>query len=305
MSPLNSINIAIVGSGKGALVDVTYKAMEELSIESKCHVTTIEKNQSACIFLQSRNAKNWHSSVEILNIDMRDWAPRESYNLIISELLGSFGCNELSPECLKPLEKFLDRSHGTFIPQSYTSHIAPVFTPHIYKTLKDRMDARDFEKQYVVKLSESSLCSTKINDIWSFEHPSPHQKLKKNIISTFKIRYKTVIHGIAGFFTTKLYNDIELSIIPDSHTPDLISWFPFFFPLESPLYVTDDTELEISLSRESKNGKVWYTWGLETFMYLVGPGSDSNELQVRVRTGVTKIHNHNGYAFHMDENQEA
>jgi len=43
----------------------------------------------------------------------------------MSELLGSFGDNELSPECLIPTEKYL-RPGGIFIPWSYTNHILPL-----------------------------------------------------------------------------------------------------------------------------------------------------------------------------------
>lgn len=304
LSHLNNINIAIVGAGKGGLVDAAFDAVTKLGINSKVNITAIEKNNSAVIYLSKRNFDNWNQSVDILNVDMRDWSPKESYNIIISELLGSMGCNELSPECLYPLEKYLDKVHGCFIPESYTSFIAPTFTPKLYNTLKSEGNEIAFHKQYVVKQLESCLCSTKINDIWTFNHPSSNilKTHKKRTISTFKIRHKTVIHGISGFFTAKLYKDIEISMRPDNHTPDLISWFPLFFPLEQPLYVTDDTELEILMVRESSNGKVWYEWSIETFMYLVVPGENSNEFQMRVRTGVTKLHNHRGKGFSMDLN---
>lgn len=38
---------------------------------------------------------------------MRDWNPPEKADIIVSELLGSFGDNELSPECLDNVMKFL------------------------------------------------------------------------------------------------------------------------------------------------------------------------------------------------------
>lgn len=296
----SKINIAVVGAGKGGLVDVTFKLIQELNIKSKCKLTIIEKNSNACIYLNSKNLEDWKNSTEILNIDMRKWNPEEKYHLVISELLGSFGCNELAPECLKHLEKYLD-PNGTFIPQSYSSFISPIFAPKLYERLKHNNDNKSFEKQYVVKLLEYCSCSSKVNEVWKFDHPSINDNFNRNTISVFKIKSKTMIHGFAGYFTAKLYDDIVISIKPDNHTNDLISWFPIFFPIESPLYVTDDTELEISISREKKDGRVWYSWSLETFIYLLIPGSNSNEVQVRVRTGITKIHNHNGEAFHIDE----
>jgi type II protein arginine methyltransferase len=43
----------------------------------------------------------------------------------MSELLGSFGDNELSPECLNPTSKFL-KEGGIFVPYSYTNYVMPL-----------------------------------------------------------------------------------------------------------------------------------------------------------------------------------
>lgn len=38
---------------------------------------------------------------------MRDWKASIKADIVISELLGSFGCNELSPECLYAVQNIL------------------------------------------------------------------------------------------------------------------------------------------------------------------------------------------------------
>ena len=43
----------------------------------------------------------------VVSCDMRDWKSPEKADILISELLGSFGDNELSPECLDGAQKFL------------------------------------------------------------------------------------------------------------------------------------------------------------------------------------------------------
>lgn len=303
LSNLSKINIAIVGAGKGGLVESASNAIDKLQLASKCELVVIEKNTCAIMYLEQRNQKDWGSRVEILHMDMRDWAPKVRYNLIISELLGSFGCNELSPECLAPLEKHLDPQNGVFIPQEYTSHIAPVFTPNLHHALESKRDPTVFHRQYVVKLKEFAFCSNKVNELWSFRHPDAVPRFKKTAITTFKIRNKTVVHGLAGYFTARLYKDICLSIKPDTHTVDLISWFPLFFPLEQAMYLTDDTELEVSMERQCSQGSVWYSWSLESFIFLVVPGKHSDDVQVRVRTNVSKIHNHGGCGFVVETNR--
>mmetsp|Transcript_42543 Transcript_42543/g.65254 ORF Transcript_42543/g.65254 Transcript_42543/m.65254 type:complete len:82 (-) Transcript_42543:527-772(-) len=46
-------------------------------------------------------------------------------DILMSELLGSFGDNELSPECLIPTEKYL-KPGGIYLPWSYTNQVLPI-----------------------------------------------------------------------------------------------------------------------------------------------------------------------------------
>lgn len=52
----------------------------------------------------------------------------------MSELLGSFGDNELSPECLIPTEKFLKKG-GIYLPYSYTNYILPISSQIIWNEI--------------------------------------------------------------------------------------------------------------------------------------------------------------------------
>ena len=56
--------------------------------------------------------------------DMRAWEAPVKADVLVSELLGSFGDNELSPECLDGAQRFL-KEGGISIPQSYRSYLAP------------------------------------------------------------------------------------------------------------------------------------------------------------------------------------
>lgn len=49
----------------------------------------------------------WGDQVTVVSSDMREWNPPEKADILVSELLGSFGDNELSPECLDGAQKFL------------------------------------------------------------------------------------------------------------------------------------------------------------------------------------------------------
>jgi protein arginine N-methyltransferase 5 len=65
-----------------------------------------------CHSLEERKALEWHDSVEIHHGDMRSLPIPEQADILISELLGSFGDNELSPECLDGAMRFLKRARS-------------------------------------------------------------------------------------------------------------------------------------------------------------------------------------------------
>ena len=45
----------------------------------------------------------------MVSCDMREWNSPENADIVVSELLGSFGDNELSPECLDGIQRFVKR----------------------------------------------------------------------------------------------------------------------------------------------------------------------------------------------------
>ena len=59
--------------------------------------------------LEERKALEWRDAVQIVSGDMRKVHVPEPADIIVSELLGSFGDNELSPECLDGAMRFLKR----------------------------------------------------------------------------------------------------------------------------------------------------------------------------------------------------
>jgi type II protein arginine methyltransferase len=66
-----------------------------------------------------------------------------------------------------------------------------------------------------------------------------------------------IVHGFAGYFTADLYKRVTLSTVPESHTPDMHSWFPIFFPLQTPVRIEADQTLTFALWRIVRGSKVW------------------------------------------------
>lgn len=59
----------------------------------------------------------------VVSCDMREWVAPEKADIIVSELLGSFGDNELSPECLDGAQNFLKGRWGRRRSHSNCSHL--------------------------------------------------------------------------------------------------------------------------------------------------------------------------------------
>lgn len=213
------MTILIAGAGRGPLVDRTVHLLEQFKVLDRFKVIALEKNPQACLYLQKRNFDLWSNRVEIVLEDMRKWKDESvKVDLCISELLGSFGCNELSPECLLAIEEFHSKPSTIFIPKSYTSYIAPIASPLLHQ--KVRGSSKDQESPWVMHNLPYCILSSKINEVWSFQHPIDRKQqrgdlLSRNAGTEFKIKYRGEIHGLIGFFSAELYSDITLSTVPD------------------------------------------------------------------------------------------
>ena len=91
--------VMVLGAGRGPLVRAALKASETSG--RKVKVIAVEKNTNAVVTLQDQKDEQWGDKVEVVSGDMREWKNNKlKADIIVSELLGSFGDNELSPECL-------------------------------------------------------------------------------------------------------------------------------------------------------------------------------------------------------------
>lgn len=83
-------------------------------------------------------------------------------DILVSELLGSFGDNELSPECLDGVTHLLNPVHGISIPASYSAHLTPISAPKLHADIAAQSAANPAapETPYVVMLHAIDYLST-------------------------------------------------------------------------------------------------------------------------------------------------
>jgi len=142
----------VVGAGRGPLVRASLRAA--LLADRKVRVYAVEKNPNAVITLRNAQLSEWGSQVTVVSSDMRLWKAPEKADILVSELLGSFGDNELSPECLDGAQAFL-KPDGISIPCDSTSYISPISSSKLWSDVKafDKyQEQKQFETSYVVKM---------------------------------------------------------------------------------------------------------------------------------------------------------
>ncbi|KAI3470085.1 hypothetical protein Pfo_026748 [Paulownia fortunei] len=273
--------LMVVGAGRGPLVRASLQAAEET--ERKLKIYAVEKNPNAVVTLHSLvKLEGWEDIVTIVSSDMRNWDAPEKADILVSELLGSFGDNELSPECLDGAQRFL-KEDGISIPSSYTSFIQPMTACKLYNDIKLHKDLVHFEIAYLVKLHHMArLAHTQL--VFTFTHPeystkTSNQRYKKLCFDIPSDTGSALIHGFAGYFDATLYKDVHLGIEPSTNTPNILAsmiftniffiydcflitynWFPIFFPLRTPVCVQPGTPLEVHFWRYCGSTKVWYEW---------------------------------------------
>lgn len=348
-----SVVIAVVGAGRGPLVTRALNASKNSGVPVR--VYAVEKNPNAYVVLQRHNEEDWDRRVTIVKTDMRAWkGPSQpdgtfgTVDILVSELLGSFADNELSPECLDGVQHVLNPTHGISIPASYTAHFTPISTPRIWADIYSRSLSNDpsaFETPWVVmfqqidflstspdasssqSLSQTQFSNTKLSHLdltapllepnvqtaWEFAHPIAPSILAQSSLRrggsavgggggftggdganehnarfcklAFPVTDQGVCHGLGGYFETVLYEGVELSTNPvtmEAKSKDMISWFPIFFPLKTPIQLPAKSVVEISMWRQTDDRKVWYEWLVEAFVSVPGHG--------RVRIAVSELH---------------
>lgn len=130
---------------------------------------------------------------------MRCWEAPEKADILVSELLGSFGDNELSPECLDGAQRFL-KQDGISIPSAYTSFIQPVMTSKLYDDVNSHKDLLHFETAYVVKLHSVARLAPS-QRVFTFIHPEystkkSNQRYKKLHFEIPSDTGSALVHGL-------------------------------------------------------------------------------------------------------------
>jgi type II protein arginine methyltransferase len=259
----SSLHIAVVGAGRGGLVDSTLRAIRSIShTDTNTYIiSVVEKNRNAVRTLQYRRRDDplWNDplipvTISVISSDMRGWNPAMPVDILVSELLGSLGDNEASPECI---DSVIQHVRGVSIPSSYFSSLEPVTAHRAWLNIRERQKLQCPLVVYLHNVFRP--CNPQ--KLFEFRHvPGEIRPRDKSQVLSWKPDVDVTIHGFAGYFESCLYSDVIMSIHPPSQTQNMVSWFPGFLPLTTPVHVCAGQILELLVERHSSSDKMWIEW---------------------------------------------
>jgi protein arginine N-methyltransferase 5 len=192
------LTLFVIGAGRGPLVTCALHAHRESHISRPIRIVAVEKNPSAICYLQSKAAHDalWQQhDVAVICCDLRDLTLEQcqsddststtcTADIVVSELLGSFGDNELSPECLDAFYQTpVCRADTICIPGRYTSFLSPASSVKLHQQVMEQaLYPNEFqmgmlgrtvamETPYVVRPHACSQTHRE-RECWSFGHPT-------------------------------------------------------------------------------------------------------------------------------------
>lgn len=195
---------------------------------------------------------------------MRNLVTEDKADIMVSELLGSFGDNELSPECLDGAQVHL-KPDGIMIPNRSTSYLSPVMAPKLLyvetELLKKLVYAKIPIDAHITYLRNVYHIADP-QSVFTFVHPNREEVIDYNrsIQLEFDVKIDCVMTGFAGYFDTVLFKNIKLSIHRLAHTTGLISWHPMYFSLDEPQQLRAGDKICVDFRRCVSPNSVWYEW---------------------------------------------
>ncbi|GAU15167.1 hypothetical protein TSUD_09050, partial [Trifolium subterraneum] len=115
------------------------------------------------------NKEDWKDIVTLVQTDVRYWNAPEKADILVSELLGSFGDNQLAPECLDGAQRFL-KEDGISIPSSYTSFLQPVKNANLYNNVKGGDNILRLETTFNTRMYNVARLAP-CQPLFTFTHP--------------------------------------------------------------------------------------------------------------------------------------
>ena len=197
---------------------------------------------------------------------LKEDLPAISADLLICELFGNFGIDESIIDVLTTVRKQFLKPGGRIIPKAFELIVAPVQCTTAYRDLANW-------KRVMHGLDFSPLQERAYNCVYQITNEpirllsQPRSLININLLEVealppvlhtdFKFNTSGTVHGIAGWFKSKLTDDHLLDAGPGSADTH---WGQVFFPIGEPLRVFKEGNLSFEFNELTNDNVSTWTW---------------------------------------------
>lgn len=198
---------------------------------------------------------------------------QQSVDVLIAEVVGSFGIQSTSLEALLQVRDTYLSPKGRIIPQALELYVAPAWSASCAKRLsfwKQYYLGMDLNVAHHAAANQIYLCVLRPDDILGGAIRAANYDMRS--CGTFDFSWRgrftleasegngpRAVNGLAGWFRIMLGDGVSLDTSPQSSTT---SWYHTFFPFPHPVFVYDSAVLEAGIARRREPQGTQWRWHL-------------------------------------------
>ncbi|KAA8498345.1 Protein arginine N-methyltransferase 5 [Porphyridium purpureum] len=280
--------IVVLGGGRGGMVRVVNECLTEY--ERKAKIIVLERNSNTLVSLQNMKVELGWTNVNIVYGDPRDWESAVRVDLVVSEMIGAMGDNEMLPEYVEGISRYF-KEDTVVIPSNITTYVAPITSPKLYSEvcLIGDEGVSAFDCPYVVAMHRA-LQIAAVQACFDFSLPNladastglTMSQSEQTQCVEFGVLESTRLHGFGAYFEARLYKDIGISTVPGTHTHGMHSWLSVLFPLRSAPLLPAESICQAQFWRRQDGDKVWYEWSLLSPVVLPVQNANGSAFSVSI-----------------------
>jgi len=221
-----------LGTGSGVLAIMAAKTGAR-------QVTGIDINRESIGYARVAAVMNGvEDRIDFVEGHYSEFVPEEKADLVICEMLSSIMLIEQQVAASKHAVDYIMKQEGNLIPQDATIYIVPVES----QIMVDRFSFDGLRFPRVVQ-TVSPEASRDLSDAMALiELDFTDSAVIEQVDETLKFQIVSdgTIHGLAGFFESRLYADIILNMED--------GWKQLFLPLDTPLKVQAGDEFSVRVA---------------------------------------------------------
>lgn len=223
-------------------------------------VYAIEKTNAIELAKAIAQKNNCLDKFEFINDNSMNVSLAEKADVLISETLGSFAVDENTLLFTNDARDRFLKDQGAIIPQSLELFVAPINDAEVYDKVDFWRNIEDIDFSPAFDLFSKKIMVESVNPKGLISQPVSLGciDLMTSTENSFQagqyipITKKGCLHGVAGWFTVKLCEGIEINTAPNQQ---LTHWKQAFFPFDKPIQVIkgDVLDWKVNVAEKEMN----------------------------------------------------